>query len=145
MFQGVDCGPLSAPENGNVVFSNGTIFSSFATYSCTPPTQLIGPSVRACQGTGLWSGTDPTCESLRCPTLIAPEDGSVFQTGSLPGSVGTYSCSSGFTLVGPASVTCLNNGFWSSTTPQCQRTNHSLFRDHSYGPALPKNITCCMQ
>lgn len=116
----MDCGPLSLPKNGNLVLSSGTTFTSTATYSCTPPFQLLGAAVRVCQGTGVWSGEPPTCHSLNCPNLTSPDDGSVSQTGSVPGSVAAYSCSDGFTLVGAETVTCLENGFWSNAPPKCR-------------------------
>lgn len=118
---GVECGSLAAPENGAIEFSQGTTFSSFATYSCFPPYQLKGAAVRVCQASGVWSGELPTCEALQCPSLGDPANGAVTQSGTLPGSVATYGCLQGFTLQGVRSRTCLNNGFWSGGEPQCQR------------------------
>lgn len=61
----VDCGPLENPENGNV-FVFGTTFWSFASYSCFTGYRLIGSSFRICLGSGIWSGSAPTCQCKWC-------------------------------------------------------------------------------
>jgi len=48
-----------------------------------------------------------------------------------PGTVATFNCEDGYTLVGESSTTCLigenNNGVWSSNTPICQgQLNYKL-------------------
>lgn len=60
----VDCGPLFAPDNGRVEFSN-TFFGSVATYSCSIDFQLVGTASRTCQKNGLWSRNMPLCESKK--------------------------------------------------------------------------------
>lgn len=121
MLLGVDCGNLTPPEHGNIKLSDGTTFSSFATYTCVPPFQLAGSAVRVCQASRVWSGTAPLCESLQCPSLGDPADGRVTVNGNLPGDTATYVCSAGFTLMGTETRSCLSNGFWSGGAPQCKR------------------------
>ena len=60
----VDCGNLTNPSNGEVIFSSTTL-SSLAEYSCDQQsgyllTQGTG-SVRTCQADGTWSGSEPSC------------------------------------------------------------------------------------
>ncbi len=58
----IDCGSLSGPDNGDVVFSS-TTFRSIARYSCESGFGLVGVTVRTCEANGEWSGTAPTCQS----------------------------------------------------------------------------------
>ena len=53
-----DCGPLTNPKNGYVDTSNGTVFQSRATYTCSVVT---GSSFRTCGADGSWSLSVPTC------------------------------------------------------------------------------------
>lgn len=74
-FSGIDCGLLEAPKNGDISFSQGTLFGSVATYSCDIPYQIVGVVTRVCQTSGVWSGDAPFCESefpveiLKCQYL----------------------------------------------------------------------------
>ena len=60
----VDCGSLTDPANGQVNLTAGTTFGQTATYSCNTGYNLVGDSTRACQATGEWSGSTPTCEGI---------------------------------------------------------------------------------
>ena len=57
----IDCGPLSAPSNGEVRVPS-TTFGSNARYSCFTGFTLVGFSTRVCQLDGRWSGKAPVCE-----------------------------------------------------------------------------------
>ena len=59
----VDCGTLDDPDNGQVNHTAGTTFQQTATYSCTTGHNLTGDSTRTCQNNGVWSGSEPTCQS----------------------------------------------------------------------------------
>ena len=54
-----------------------------------------------------------------CGPLNAPSNGGVEMESSVFNSVATYSCDSGFNLIGADSRTCQGNGLWSGQTPQC--------------------------
>ena len=62
----VDCPVLANPANGLVTVNDETnIEGTTATYSCINGFDLTGNEMRTCQnvgGTGVWSGSDPTCE-----------------------------------------------------------------------------------
>ena len=58
--------------------------------------------------------------ALECDILEPPSDGQVSQTGTLAGSVATYSCNQGFTLVGEETRVCQANGEWSDEEPFCK-------------------------
>lgn len=55
-----NCGELTSPGNGAVVFS-GTHVGSTATYSCSEGFVLNGEEFRTCLLSGEWSGDAPTC------------------------------------------------------------------------------------
>lgn len=63
-----DCGGLSAPANGSVDLTNGTIFGSKVTYACNTADGyiLVGNGERVCQANTSWSGSQPTCQ--KCDT-----------------------------------------------------------------------------
>lgn len=62
----VDCGPLSAPDNGQIQILNTTLGSP-AVYSCNIGFNRVGTSRRVCTDSGNWSDTAPECQrkSLR--------------------------------------------------------------------------------
>jgi sugar lactone lactonase YvrE len=92
-----------------------------AYYFCSSGYTLSGTSPRICQATGVWTGTAPTCVggSVSCPSLSAPAGGTVSASLRSPGAVATYSCGTGYTLVGAATRTCQSDGTWSGTAPTC--------------------------
>ena len=60
----VDCRVLTDPANGQVNHAAGTTFGQTTTYSCNTGYNLVGDSTRTCQATGLWSGSEPTCQGM---------------------------------------------------------------------------------
>ena len=56
----VDCGELTDPVNGKVMFRN-TGFGAVARYRCSPGFVLSGDRSRTCKSDGTWSGSAPTC------------------------------------------------------------------------------------
>ena len=58
-----------------------------------------------------------------CSTLTRPANGQVSHTaGTTFGQTATYSCDTGFNLVGNSIRTCEATGLWSGSTPTCQGT-----------------------
>ncbi len=49
--------------------------------------------------------------ALQCPTLLPPLNGRVSAT---------YTCSTGYTLIGSSTRTCQTNEQWSGNAPTCQ-------------------------
>ena len=65
LFQtAVDCNALTNPANGQVSHTAGTTFGQTATYSCNTGYNLVGDSTRTCEATGMWSGSEPTCQRM---------------------------------------------------------------------------------
>ncbi len=65
-----------------------------------------------------FTGDGTTCEAFDCGALTAPTDGMLAADTTTFGSVATYTCNAGFTLVGAAERTCLADG-WSDDDPIC--------------------------
>ena len=61
--------------------------------------------------------------STTCTRLSSPPGGAVtFSSSSLSsGTIATYTCYSGYSLVGSSSRICLSSGSWNGSQPYCQR------------------------
>ena len=56
-----------------------------------------------------------------CGPLTDPDNGSVTHTaGTTFRQIATYSCNTGYSLVGDSTRTCQSSGFWSGNAPICQ-------------------------
>ena len=57
-----------------------------------------------------------------CSTLADPVNGQVSHTtGTTFGQTATYSCNTGYGLVGDSTRMCQATGMWSGSVPTCQR------------------------
>ena len=56
---------------------------------------------------------------VQCPVLNNIGNGQVTVTGYDIGDRATYSCRSGYELIGITNRVCQNNGQWSGQEPQC--------------------------
>ena len=57
--------------------------------------------------------------SLNCPSVSTPMNGSVSYISRRVGHIARYTCSTGYTLEGSSSRTCLAGGYWSGQQPYC--------------------------
>ena len=58
---------------------------------------------------------------VNCGTLSNPANGQVSHTdGTTLGQTATYSCNTGYSLVGDSNRTCQATGEWSGNVPACQ-------------------------
>ncbi len=60
------------------------------------------------------------CAVIECEQLEGIANGRVELTGTTVGSRATYSCDSGYLLVGDVSRTCQSSGTWSGNEPFCK-------------------------
>ncbi len=124
--------------NGLVSTSSGTTFMNTATYTCDDGYTLNGVSTRTCQANGTWSLTAPTCDrecfkqnvhdSYNLFSLLVVDCGSLNNStnGLVSTSSGTtfmmtatYTCNTGYNIVGSESRTCGTSGVWSGEAPAC--------------------------
>ena len=62
----------------------------------------------------------PSCLAILCGSLDAPENGNVVQANPpVVGSVATYTCNSGFILIGSSVRVCQVDGTYSDNQPTC--------------------------
>lgn len=96
----VDCGDLPDLEHGAILLlEHRTSFGAKATYTCHENYTLIGNENRTCEMNG-WSGKQPQCLVDWCPDPIQIAGGRVDMNGKRAGATATYSCDSGYVLIG---------------------------------------------
>ena len=124
--------PCPSPTGAVLQCPNGTtggVFEDACTFSCNPGYVLQGSDSRMCLADQSWSGGDPICAALNCPTS-PPVDNSQVQ---LPcetqyQSTCTTVCVDGYTG-GGGSYTCVvtdvanNSVGWNGST-SCDRGNN---------------------
>ena len=81
--------------------------------------------------------------AVDCGSLTDPANGQVNHTaGTTFGQTATYSCNTGYNLVGDSTRTCQSEGEWSGSAPTCQ--GMSLKGDLStFICACVQHITIC--
>ncbi|XP_071853893.1 sushi, von Willebrand factor type A, EGF and pentraxin domain-containing protein 1-like isoform X2 [Apostichopus japonicus] len=122
----VSCPILGTLDGGNIMCTNGESVGSVCIYICNEGLVLSDPqatsAIRTCGMDGQWSGMDLTCTGVTCPALSAITDGTLDAcTNSFDlDSSCTYSCLTGFNLIGPTTRLCLPTGIWTGMEPSCQ-------------------------
>ena len=61
------------------------------------------------------------CLAVDCGSVDPPSNGDINAPETTFQAVATYSCISGYSLVGDSIQTCQANGSWSGQIPQCNR------------------------
>ncbi|XP_053928949.1 P-selectin isoform X3 [Cuculus canorus] len=125
--EAITCPVLSVPDQGQLNCSHlhwDFSFGSTCAFSCRTGFALMGPESRECTATGTWTGDSPHCEAITCPALSAPDRGELncshLHGDFAFGSTCTFSCQTGFALVGSESRECMATGTWSGNTPCCE-------------------------
>ncbi|KAI8507036.1 hypothetical protein Bbelb_154750, partial [Branchiostoma belcheri] len=132
-----ECPLLTAPTNGANTGSN--FYQDVATFTCNSGYDLVGSSSLTCQADATWSGTAPTCTRKVCPLLTAPANGAV--TGSnLYEDVSTFTCDTGYNLVGSSTLTCQADATWSGAAPTCARNQCPLLSAPTNGAVTGTNF-----
>ncbi|XP_065505824.1 complement decay-accelerating factor-like [Caloenas nicobarica] len=124
------CGEPGVLPGGRTVPLTDLQFGARASVFCNDGYKLVGSNFIQCQLKGNdveWSKR-PTCELITCssPPRITngKHDGEGVEKFVYNSTV-TYSCDSGFQLVGNVSIHCTNtdktNGVWSGAAPECKK------------------------
>ncbi|CAH1248696.1 CSMD1 [Branchiostoma lanceolatum] len=116
------CLDLPVPLHGNK--TGGNLYGNVVTFTCAAGYDLIGDSTRTCQGNSQWSGTQPSCSRVQCPT-VSPIPNGQMSGGNLFGQQVSFVCNSGYELSGSQSRICQSDGIWSGTQPSCVPMNCS--------------------
>nr|CAH0104989.1 unnamed protein product [Daphnia galeata] len=103
-------------------FLNGVGYQAMVKFSCPPGYQLIGPTNATCQSSMNWFPSPPSCQVVECAELLPPLNGRIKESGSnhFVGDVVKFSCNRNFQLLGQSEISCMENGTWSFSAPQCQ-------------------------
>ncbi|XP_064472381.1 sushi, von Willebrand factor type A, EGF and pentraxin domain-containing protein 1-like [Ornithodoros turicata] len=111
----IQCVQLTAPANSKIETIDRD-FGGVVRYTCNPGFSAVGNVERHCEGQGTWSGTEPTCEEVKCPKPLAPNHGTFSGTDTRVGSKVTYTCDADGST---QTVVCLIEGFWSQDPIAC--------------------------
>ncbi|XP_018416817.1 PREDICTED: complement decay-accelerating factor-like [Nanorana parkeri] len=119
---GRQCGNPGEVENADMEAEN-FLFGSKVTYTCNAGYRMIGRrNYRECQADGTWSNALPICEVQLCPSPPEITDGEMYpfkEEYTYLDSV-TYSCKGNLALIGEKSISCKEDGQWSSEAPKCK-------------------------
>ena len=125
------CTPVTCPfpgviDNGVPSSSADAVFlvGSNVTYSCNSSSyELKGSAVLTCLPNGQWDQPNPMCLEIMCPFPGVIENGSSTASRGARFSINAtvnFTCTTGYELVGSASLQCQGSGEWSDTVPTCQ-------------------------
>ena len=80
-----------------------------------------------------------------CSTLTQPTNGDVNLTGTTLGQRATYTCDTGYNLVGGSTRMCQATGVWSGSAPTCQSESNNVpvIETKLENRAVPSDISCC--
>eukprot|EP00117_Sycon_ciliatum_P010990 scpid73632/ scgid12649/ Sushi, von Willebrand factor type A, EGF and pentraxin domain-containing protein 1; CCP module-containing protein 22; Polydom; Selectin-like osteoblast-derived protein; Serologically defined breast cancer antigen NY-BR-38 len=119
----VECPILNAPTNGVISPGDSEVFT-LRRFTCNTGFNLVGNSASVCLSGGTWSNVTPQCVGIQCSGPLAnPTNGRVNTSTISVFSVSTYSCNSGYELVGETNSICLSTGQWSGPAPTCSSIN----------------------
>ncbi|XP_077971175.1 sushi, von Willebrand factor type A, EGF and pentraxin domain-containing protein 1-like isoform X2 [Styela clava] len=117
----ITCGPIPMPQNGFMTCTDGDRYNSVCTAECTEGYKKYGSKTRTCLDTHTWSGIAPSCSLIRCGAQESPMHGSVScSAGDAYSSTCTFTCNTGYRLLGDKAATCEKAGLWKGTTPVCE-------------------------
>ncbi|XP_058030532.1 P-selectin isoform X3 [Ahaetulla prasina] len=125
--QAAKCPFLHKPANGHLKClhpNSHFAYGSSCNFSCNAGFQLVGQATLDCTALGNWTQEMPSCKAVQCPPLKNPENGK--ENCSNPYghfayySSCTFSCNSGFELVGSEKLNCTDQGNWTGDTPICE-------------------------
>ncbi|XP_022108061.1 sushi, von Willebrand factor type A, EGF and pentraxin domain-containing protein 1-like [Acanthaster planci] len=102
-------------------------YQSSCTFMCNPGYRdsrtSLSRTIRTCLADGHWTGVQPVCEAVVCPTLPSLDHGTVQPSEcstqhELPYNTQCiFTCNEGFSLNGPYSKVCTAQGVWSDARP----------------------------
>ncbi|CAH1252782.1 CSMD3 [Branchiostoma lanceolatum] len=133
------CPDLTAPANGaRTPPTEGNSIQDTVTFNCNPGYLLNGAASVTCQADLTWTAPPPTCRLVTCPARTAPANGAVSSTaiGRYQDAV-TFTCNSGYNLVGSTRLTCQADGTWSANPPTCNPAQCSPQTAPQFGTITP--------
>jgi cysteine-rich repeat protein len=159
----IKCEPLPEPLHGRKIGSESNEFGFTVKFYCDKCYELNGSANRTCKANKEWSGSQPECSLIHCPTLEIPQYGMITSSSTGCSEIVSFTCSPYYRLKGPASRTCQENGEWSGEQPKCEVTvcdelptieNGFMIGNRTVGSQIvfecedcyrlqgPRNVTC---
>ncbi|XP_051818518.1 sushi, von Willebrand factor type A, EGF and pentraxin domain-containing protein 1 [Antechinus flavipes] len=133
----VHCPALTPPEHGYFIQNIcNNHFNAACGIRCHTGFELVGSSIRLCQPSGLWSGSESFCRVRTCPQLRKPDNGEISCTSgeTLYRTVCLITCDEGYRLEGNSRLTCQGNSQWDGIEPRCVERHCPTFQK-------PKGVT----
>lgn len=130
----VQCSPLNLHPNitlNTTATTNGTVVK----VSCPDGYHLQGIPFLMCMANGQWNSSLPTCVAPpnQCSDIKVGDHVHKSNSSREFGSTVKFSCAAGYRLVGSQMVTCLTNGSWNASFPQCDLIKCSALSDIEHG------------
>ncbi|KAF7203063.1 E-selectin [Nothobranchius furzeri] len=99
--------------------------NSTCSFSCEQGFELQGAKTIKCSDDGQWNEEIPACKAVQCAALQEPEHGNLSCEDDTEmrfsyKQVCSFSCASGYRLVGSKKVTCTSAAVWSEKRPHCE-------------------------
>ncbi|XP_064386182.1 sushi, von Willebrand factor type A, EGF and pentraxin domain-containing protein 1-like isoform X2 [Halichondria panicea] len=114
--------PREPLSNGMVTYSpsdDPPQPGAVATYSCDTGYELSGASMRNCVAVSGWSTSLPVCNPVDCGPLTIANGAVDTSSGTTFMMTATYTCNTGYTLIGANTRTCGGDGQWTPDAPTC--------------------------
>jgi hypothetical protein len=91
-------------------------------YTCREGYIIVGRSYLICDVDERWNGPPPRCEPILCPNAPTIPNGVVTISANLTvfGTKASYTCLSGYELIGDKTLTCNKAGYWDGQVPFCK-------------------------
>ena len=131
----VDCGNPGTVLNGQLNGLPSYYYPSVISYICDLGYTLTGSRALACNATGVWNDSLPTCELNPCLPIPdspnrhhTPDDVTQF----IYSSEVLFSCDPGYTINGSELLFCNSDGEWSDDFPVCLAANPPTKTSTSY-------------
>ncbi|XP_078343005.1 P-selectin-like [Oculina patagonica] len=131
------CEPLQLAPNIRMIASCTRFPGDACEFACERGYDLIGSDIRRCNSDGSWTGTQPRCEAVTCPTLSAPTNGELLEcntTEMLYDTVCRFSCKEGSEASGSTVRRCTENGTWSGNELVCTYRYYKQFVNKLHVP-----------
>uniref|UniRef100_A0A7M5XAK0 Uncharacterized protein n=1 Tax=Clytia hemisphaerica TaxID=252671 RepID=A0A7M5XAK0_9CNID len=123
LCKALPCVTVSSLNHGNISCT-GYVTDQSCSYECHSGFNLLGSDQRTCLPSSQWSGNAPQCQRKDCPTIEAPEHGSIMiPCVAKYGFTCLKKCSKGFYLDGTTSAKCVlegNQTTWTAKDSICR-------------------------